>query len=104
MFNIGDNMDGKDIKKDIMGNEYYVEDGKVYVSSYRGFVPVYDRDLFFDKEDHHCILVVSHAGASMDFLHHVKEEGIGRRFGNCEIMHFTYKNGTFEFVELLSND
>ena len=57
-----------------------------------------------DKEDHHCILVVSHAGASMNFLHHVKEEGIGRRFGNCEIMHFTYENGTFEFVELLSND
>ena len=55
MFNIGDNMDGKDIKKDIMGNEYYVEDGKIFVSSYRGFVPVYDRDLFFDKEGNICI-------------------------------------------------
>lgn len=55
MFNIGDNMDGKDIRKDIMGNEYYVEDGKVYVSSYRGFVPVYDRDLFYDKEGNFCI-------------------------------------------------
>ena len=48
-------MDGKDIKKDIMGNEYYVEDGKVYVSSYNGFVPVYDRDVFYDKEGNICI-------------------------------------------------
>ena len=57
-----------------------------------------------DRDDHQCILAVSHAGASMNFLRYVKEDGIGRRFGNCEILHFTYENGEFEFVELLSND
>ena len=56
-----------------------------------------------DRDDHQCILAVSHAGASMNFLRYVKEDGIGRRFGNCEILHFTYENGEFEFVELLSN-
>ena len=48
-------MDGKDIKKDIMGNEYYVEDGKVYVASYRGFEEVSSRNLFWDKEGNICI-------------------------------------------------
>ena len=48
-------MEDKDIRKDIMGNDYYIEDGKVFVSIYRGFVPVSERDLFFDKEGNPCI-------------------------------------------------
>lgn len=44
-------MEGKEIKKDVFGNEYYVEDGEVYVSSYRGFVKVLERDLFWIVKD-----------------------------------------------------
>lgn len=48
-------MENKDIKKDIFGNEYYIEDGKVYVASYRGFEEVSSRNLFWDKEGNICI-------------------------------------------------
>jgi len=48
-------MEDKVIKKDIMGNDYYIEDGVIYVSSYRGFTKVYDRDVFYDKDGNPCI-------------------------------------------------
>lgn len=48
-------MSDKNIKKDVFGNEYYVEDGKVFVSSYLGFSEVLDRNLFYDKEGNICI-------------------------------------------------
>jgi len=55
-----------------------------------------------DQEDHHTILVVSHAGASMNFARFSDERSLAEgRFGNCEIMHFTYENGNFTYVERL---
>lgn len=48
-------MEDKELKKDIFGNEYYVEDGTVFISSYRGFVPARTRDLFWDKDGNLCI-------------------------------------------------
>ncbi len=54
-----------------------------------------------EKEDHHCILVVSHTGACHCFFRKVMNRGVGREFKNCAIMHFTYENGVFDFVEFL---
>lgn len=57
-----------------------------------------------EKDDHECVLAVSHAGASMCFASGVFDfRSLGERFGNCNIMHFTYDDGKFEFVEILKN-
>ena len=57
-----------------------------------------------DQDDHQCILCVSHAGAIMtfsgrymDMMKFRKEHG----FPNCGILHFTYEDGNFTFVEML---
>ncbi|SDM00883.1 probable phosphoglycerate mutase [Kandleria vitulina] len=58
-----------------------------------------------NKDDHHCVLAVSHAGACAAFYSTVadyttfrKEHG---RLMNCDILHFQFENDTFTFVELL---
>lgn len=57
-----------------------------------------------NKEDHHCVLAVSHAGACMSFLSRYVDVGQvlkGNAFSNCAILHFTYENGDFHFIEIL---
>lgn len=57
-----------------------------------------------EKPDHHCVLAVSHAGASMGFFSAWAdpfEVLKGERFGNCCILHFQYENGQFYYVEML---
>lgn len=56
-----------------------------------------------EKEDHHCVLVVSHAGACMNFLSEwenavrIMKDG----FGNCSILKYEYENGCFTFIEIV---
>ncbi len=57
-----------------------------------------------NKEDHINVLAVSHAGACMSFLSSVTDPSIIMKYGrfpNCGILHFTYENNTFTFVEML---
>lgn len=57
-----------------------------------------------EKEDHHTVLAVSHAGASMAFLSAFGDPKLilkNKRFSNCCILHFRYEHGTFIFVELI---
>ena len=57
-----------------------------------------------DKEDHQTVLALSHAGACMCFLSTVIDpEEVLKRGGltNCCILHFTFENDTFKFVEII---
>ena len=57
-----------------------------------------------DQEDHQTVLAVSHAGACMCFLSTVIDpEEILKSggFTNCCILHFTFENDTFKFVEII---
>lgn len=57
-----------------------------------------------EKEDHQTVLAVSHAGACMSFLSTItdpKEVIKEKGFPNCGILHFTYENHHFEFVEVI---
>ena len=57
-----------------------------------------------DKEDHQTVLALSHAGACMCFLSTVIDpEEILKSggFTNCCILHFTFENDTFKFVEII---
>ena len=57
-----------------------------------------------DKEDHQTVLALSHAGACMCFLSTVIDpEEILKSggFPNCCILHFTFENDTFQFVEII---
>lgn len=57
-----------------------------------------------EKEDHQTVLAVSHAGACASFLSTVmdpKEIFNNGGFSNCCILHFTYENKEFKFVEII---
>ena len=58
-----------------------------------------------NKDDHLCVLAVSHAGACAAFYNTVADYTTFRkeygRLMNCDILHFQFKNDTFTFVELL---
>ena len=58
-----------------------------------------------NKEDHHCVLAVSHAGACAAFYSTVDNyETFRNQYGrlmNCDILHFQYDDNKFTFVELL---
>lgn len=57
-----------------------------------------------EKEDHKCVLAVSHGNASYCFLSKVEPEKAKslERVGNCSIMHFSYDNHTFKLIEILA--
>ena len=57
-----------------------------------------------NKEDHEVVLAVSHAGASMQFFSAFNNPAIIFNSGgltNCCILHYTYDNNEFKFVEIL---
>lgn len=57
-----------------------------------------------DQDDHHNVLAVSHAGASMAFLKTVTDPAIVLKnggFSNCCIIHYTYENKEFKFIEVI---
>lgn len=57
-----------------------------------------------EKEDHHNVLAVSHGGACFSFLSTVTDPSIVQDnggFTNCCILHFTYENNKFKFIEVL---
>ena len=57
-----------------------------------------------NKEDHEVVLAVSHAGASMQFFSAFNDPDIifnSGGFTNCCILHYTYDNSEFKFVEIL---
>lgn len=60
-----------------------------------------------EKEDHHTVLAVSHAGACMAFLSTVVDPQFAFSnggFKNCSILHFTYEDGQFEYIETLKTE
>lgn len=60
-----------------------------------------------EKEDHQTVLAVSHAGACASFLSTVIDPQIAFNnggFKNCSILHFTYEDGQFEFVEIIKTE
>lgn len=57
-----------------------------------------------NQEDHQTVLAISHAGASMSFLSAWADPAEvlkGVRFSNCHILHFSYEDGQFQFIELI---
>lgn len=59
------------------------------------------------KEDHENVLVVSHGGASFSFLQSVTDPSIVLNHGgftNCCILHFTYENGEFKYIDIMRPD
>lgn len=57
-----------------------------------------------NKENHEIVLAVSHAGASMQFFSAFNDPDIifnSGGFTNCCILHYTYDNNEFKFVEIL---
>lgn len=59
------------------------------------------------KENHQTVLAVSHAGACASFLSTVIDPQVvfnNGGFKNCSILHFTYEDGQFEFVELIKTE
>ena len=57
-----------------------------------------------NKEDHEVVLAVSHAGASMQFFSAFNDPAFIFNSGgltNCCILHYTYDNNEFKFVEIL---
>lgn len=57
-----------------------------------------------EKEDHHTVLAVSHAGACLNFLSAWEDANIIRKnggFPNCSILHFVYEDKKFQFIEIL---
>ncbi len=90
--------------------EYYDDIFPLYGGEY--FKEVQERvsntlNEIMKKEDHQCVLAVSHGGASYSFLcqyydpkKFFKEGG----FTNCCIMHFTYENGVFTYIETIRPD
>ena len=54
-----------------------------------------------EKENHHCVLAVSHCGCSYDFLRVVGKNNISVHFQNCDTLHFIYENQQFTLVEII---
>lgn len=77
------------------GGEYYSETQERVVSTIKEFI---------EKEDHETVLAVSHGGASFSFLDSVTDPSDVQNSGgltNCCILHFTYEEGQFEFVDIM---
>ncbi|MBR3841441.1 MAG: histidine phosphatase family protein [Erysipelotrichales bacterium] len=58
-----------------------------------------------DKEDHENVLAVSHGGACFFFLCSVCDPMNilkNNYVSNCSIFHYTYDNGKYEFIEVLT--
>lgn len=57
-----------------------------------------------NKEDHHCVLAVSHAGACRCFAGATGNDDLlhNYKFSNCCILHFTFDDNQFHFVEMLN--
>ena len=56
------------------------------------------------RAGHEVVLAVSHAGASMQFFSAFNDPNIifnSGGFTNCCILHYTYDNNEFKFVEIL---
>lgn len=55
-----------------------------------------------DKEDHQCVLAVSHAGACLRFLEHCYDPSQlpNGSFANCAIFKYSYEDGKFTFIEV----
>ena len=47
------------------------------------------------------ILIVSHAGATMTFMHHWANLGFENRLHNCDIAQFSYADGVFKLVQII---
>lgn len=57
-----------------------------------------------EKEDHQCVLAVSHGGACYSFLSSVTDPSVVLDHGgftNCCILHFEYENDEFRYIEIL---
>lgn len=59
-------------------------------------------------EDHKCVLAVSHAGITMNFIRCEFGEVFLRetffkngRFNNCDMLHLTYDGSSFNFVDII---
>lgn len=58
-----------------------------------------------NKDDHQCVLAVSHAGACCCFIGIIGEEKLlhTKKFSNCCILHFSYDDNGFHFIEMLND-
>ncbi|MCD7809783.1 MAG: histidine phosphatase family protein [Erysipelotrichaceae bacterium] len=57
-----------------------------------------------NKEDHFNVLAVSHGGACYAFLSAIVDNDTLKQIGpvsNCNIFHYGYDNGKFQFIELI---
>lgn len=59
-----------------------------------------------EKDDHLTVLVVSHAGASFQFLAHTGKpfEEYAHAFGNCGMIKYEFEDGVFTPVEVVEHD
>lgn len=58
------------------------------------------------QDDHHYVLAVSHAGACRCFLSQVGDPQKllqSKKFSNCCILHFTYDDNGFQFIDMLND-
>ena len=58
-----------------------------------------------EKEDHHCVLAVSHGGASFNFLRGIGTdmERFAKGLTNCCIFVLEYEEGRFELIDYVPN-
>ena len=59
-----------------------------------------------ERDDHNCVLVVSHSGACYHFMrNYVTEEESNKQlklgFKNCSIFKYEYENGTFKLLDVI---
>lgn len=56
-----------------------------------------------EKQNHHSVLAVSHAGACFNFLRAVQDpiEELQKRFSNCCIFVYEYDNREFTLKEVI---
>lgn len=56
-----------------------------------------------EKDDHHCVLAVSHSGACYNFLRAIQDPGdeLKKGFGNCCIFVYCYSNHQFVLKEVI---
>ena len=58
------------------------------------------------RKNHNTVLIVSHAGACLQFLSHTGKsfEEYATAFGNCGIIKYTFENDVFTPVEVITHD
>lgn len=64
-------------------------------------------DAIMSKEDHHCVLAVSHGGAMRQFMRYWEANQqieIKTRLYNCAIAKFEYEDHQFSLVDLYNED